>query len=126
MTSEKYVFDDEPICGYWETVTVSNLPDFATHNRWTSDFTIPKNSDLNILGEYTVNLRSEICVPDDYTQATCTLFEAEYDFIIVVESCVVSDYYATQKVPEIIYNIGAPSLINIGQYIFDEDANCGY
>ena len=51
---------------------------------------------------------------------------AEYDFNIIVESCIVGDYTATQKVPGINYNIGAPSLTNIGQYIFDEDANCNY
>ena len=73
-----------------------------------------------------MTLKSEICVPDDHTQATCTPMVVEYDFKLVVESCIVSDYTATQKVPGINYNVGASSLIKIGQYVFDEDANCNY
>ena len=40
LTDGKYVFDETPFCGYQETVIVTNLPAFATHDEGTSDFTI--------------------------------------------------------------------------------------
>ena len=67
MTDGNYIFDEDPVCNYPEIVTVTNLPSFAKHNEATSDFTIPQNNDLDLIGEYTVTLRSEIQVPDDYT-----------------------------------------------------------
>lgn len=68
LTSLSYMFDESPICGYPETVTVQNLPAFATHNEMSADFTIAQNGDLNLIGEYTVTLRSLIQIPDDYTK----------------------------------------------------------
>ena len=32
LKSVKYVFDEAPVCNYPETVTVTNLPTWATHN----------------------------------------------------------------------------------------------
>ena len=40
LTDGSYIFDESPICNYPETVTVTDLPTFATHNELTSDFTI--------------------------------------------------------------------------------------
>lgn len=73
-----YSFGEDPICDYPETVTVTNLPAFATHNSGTADFTIDYVDDLSLVGEYIVTIRSEICVPDDYTGATCTVLSDEY------------------------------------------------
>ena len=126
LTDGLYVFDEDPVCNYPETVTLTNLPAFVTHNEASSDFTIPQNNDLSLLGDYPVTLRSEICVPDDYTQATCTTFFVEYDFTVYVESCIITSYAATVLVPDITYNIGAPSLVNVGPYVFDEDPVCNY
>ena len=61
---------------------MSNLPAFAIHDEPASNFIIPQNNDLGLIGKYTVTLRSEICVPDDHTQATCTTLFVEYDFVI--------------------------------------------
>ena len=36
----KYIFGEDPVCEYPETVTITNLPDFITHNEGTSDFTL--------------------------------------------------------------------------------------
>ena len=94
MTDGHYIFDEDPVCKYPETVTVTNLPAFATHNEPSSDFTIPQNNDLDLIGEYTVTLRSEIQVPDDYTQSTYTIKFVEYDFVIQVEECLVDNYTA--------------------------------
>ena len=52
--------------------SVTNLPAFVTHNEGTSDFTIAKNSDSDLIGEYTVTVHSEIRVPNDYTQTSFT------------------------------------------------------
>ena len=82
LTDGFYVFDESPFCNYPETVTVSNLPAFANHNKGSSDFTIPQNNNIDLIGEYTVTLRSEIQVPDDHTQSTFTTLFVEYDFLI--------------------------------------------
>lgn len=55
-----YVFDEDPVCNYPETVTVTNLPVFAVHNEADSNFKIAQNHDLDIIGGYFVTLRSEI------------------------------------------------------------------
>ena len=60
LTTGLYRFDEIQVCNYPETVTVTNLPTFAAHNEATSDFTIPRNNDLELIGTYTVRLRSEI------------------------------------------------------------------
>ena len=67
-----YVFDESPVCNYPETVTVTNLPTFAQHNEPTSNFDIFEVTDLSLAGDYTVTLRSEIQIPDDYSQTTFT------------------------------------------------------
>ena len=71
-----YVFDEDPVCNYSETVTLTGLPAFVTHNAQTSDdFTLPQNDDLSLIGSYTVTIRSEIQVPTDHTQTVFdTLF----------------------------------------------------
>ena len=56
-----YVFDEDPVCNYPETVTLTNLPVFVTHNAPTSDdFTVPYSDDLGLIGSYVVIIRSEI------------------------------------------------------------------
>ena len=56
MTSSQYVFDEDKPCGYEETVTVTGMPNFMTHNEDTSDFTIASNPDLSLIGSYTVTV----------------------------------------------------------------------
>ena len=125
LTDGRYVFDEDPSCGYAETVTITNLPDFAIHNEGTSDFTIPKNGDLDLIGEYTVTIRSEIQVPTDHTQTTFTTMVVEYDFVIQVEECFVDRYFADKKLTTISYNIGAPDLTS-PMYSFIEEPACFY
>ena len=60
LTDGLYVFDEDPVCNYPETVTLTNLPIFVQHNEQSSDFTIEKNTDLGIIGGYTATIRSEI------------------------------------------------------------------
>ena len=120
-----YSFGEDPICNYAETVTVTNLPAFVTHNLATADFTIDYVDDLSLVGEYIVTIRSEICVPDDYTGATCTVLADEYDFSIYINPCLVTAYTDTTTVTVISYNIGAPDLTD-GLYVFDEDPVCNY
>ena len=84
-----------------------NLPEFVTHNVGTSDFTIDQNSDLSLIGSYTVTIRSEIYIPDDYTKTSYTTMFVEYDFIIFIEPCLVNTYTDTTTITSIVYNIGA-------------------
>ena len=93
LTAGNYQFDESPVCNYPETVTVTNLPAWAQHNIASSDFTIPQNGNLSLVGSYTVTLRSEINIPNDYTNTTFKTFFVEYPFQIQIE-CVVNIYSA--------------------------------
>ena len=126
MNIGKYIFGQDPDCGYPETVTITNLPDFMQHNENTSDFEIPKNTNLELIGEYIVTIRSEIEVPDDASSGTTTTMFVEYDFTVFIEPCIVNTYLATLEVADISYNIGASELTNVSPYVFDEDPVCGY
>ena len=68
------------------------------HNVGTSDFTIAENADLSLIGSYSVTIRSEILVPDDYTKTSYTTMFAEYDFVILIEPCLVTTYEDTTKI----------------------------
>ena len=50
----------------------------------------------------------------------------EYEFTIFIEPCLVSTYLPILEVTDISYNIGAPEILGVGSYIFDEDPVCGY
>ncbi len=125
LTAGFYSFDEDPVCNYPETVTVTDLPAFAVHNEPTSDFTIPQNNDLGLIGEYTVTLRSQIEVPTDYTQSAFASLFVEYEFVIQVEECVVSAYSKDQVLTTVSYNIGKPALTTT-PYSFVEDPPCAY
>ena len=63
-----YLFSEDPVCGYPETMTLTNLPNFVTDNSPVSnDFTVPYTNDLALIGSYQITIKSEICVPDDHT-----------------------------------------------------------
>ena len=80
LTDGVYEFKEDPVCNYPQSVTLTSLPSFVQHNEQSSDFTIPKNTDLNIIGGYTVKIRSEISKPDDHTKSSYTTMFVEYDF----------------------------------------------
>ena len=101
-----YIFVEDPVCGYPETVTLTNLPIFVLHNSLTSDdFTVPYTNDLELIGSYVVTIKSEICVPNDYTQGACTVMLSEHDFTVFMEPCLVTNYDATTVVDVILYNV---------------------
>ena len=88
-----YTFDESPECNYPETVTLTNLPTFVTHNAPTmADFSVPYSSDLSLIGSYSVTIRSEIKVPNDYTETTFKSMFVEYEFIVFMQPCLVSSY----------------------------------
>ena len=121
-----YVFAKDPVCNYPETVTLTNLPVFVTHNAPTSDdFSVPQNNDLALIGSYVVTIRSEISIPDDHTKTTFTTMSAQHDFTVFVEPCLVSTYEATKQIIAIIYNVNQETLTD-GHYTFDEDPVCNY
>ena len=121
-----YIFDEDPICDYPETVTLTGLPAFVTHNApVTDDFSVPFSDDLSLIGSYPVNIRSVIEIPDDYTKSTFTTMFVEYDFIVFIEPCLVTSYDATSTVTKIVYNIAQADL-TAGYYQFDETPVCNY
>jgi hypothetical protein len=94
-TEGTYSFVEDPVCGYPEIVTIENLPTFVSHNEDLNDFAIDSVEDLDLIGEYIVTIKSEICVPDDWTQTTCKKMLDQYDVKIIVEPCQVSTFTAT-------------------------------
>ena len=116
-TTGSYSFVQDPICDYPETVTISNLPTFLTNNEATADFTVSALSDLSLIGEYTITVRSEIMVPTDYTKSSFNTIFVEYNFPFRVQPCVVSSYSRNLFVSSISQNVGAPAKIT-GAYSF--------
>ena len=58
-----------------------------------------------------------ICVPDDYTQESCTIKQVQDDFVIKMEPCKISTYNSVLVAGVINYNIGAPGVTG-GSYSF--------
>ena len=110
---------------YPETVTVTGLPSFATHNRATADFTFHYFTDLSKLGEYLVRIKSEIRVPTDFTNTTFTIIKVEYEFPIRVQPCLVATYKRSLVAGSINHAIRAPEK-NFGAYSFSETPICNY
>ena len=106
-------------------MTFENLPDFVDHYLDTSDFTIPHNADLSLIGEYTVTMKSEIIVPYDYTWQYYNKWPVKYDFKIYIEPCLVDNYVSTLNAGPITYRIGESTLTD-GSYMFTEEPVCGY
>ena len=125
LTDGTYIFDEVPFCGYPETVKLTDLPTFTNHNLGASDFTIPQNSDLGILGEYLVNIESRISVPDDYTKGSYTDFVVAYNFNIFIEPCLVTSYDSTIVAGPIEYFVGDPDETD-GAYAFADTPACNY
>ena len=71
---------------------MTNLPTFATHNAGTTDFTIPQTTDLALIGEYIVTIKSEMQVPTDHTKSAFTPWVVEYTFPIRMQPCRVTTY----------------------------------
>ena len=116
-TDGPFAFEQQPSCGYPEVITMTNLPAFATHNVASSDFTITQNSDLSILGAYTVTVEGVISVPDDYTLTTFTDMVVTYDFLIYIDPCFVDSIYILTQASPLQYFIGDTSLTG-GHYAF--------
>ena len=60
MTDGTYAFEQSPFCDYTETISVTNLPSFATHNSGSKDFTVASTADKSFVGEHVVTIRSEL------------------------------------------------------------------
>ena len=86
---------------------------------------MPENHDLAIIGGYTVRIRSEIRVPNDYTNKTFTIMFAEYDFFVQIEECIINAYEVSQKMQTLTYIIGDPDFFS-APYSFDETPVCNY
>ena len=63
MTDGTYAFEQSPFCNYPETVSVTNLPSFATHNIGNKDFTVTSTADKSFVGEHVVTIRSKLVQP---------------------------------------------------------------
>ena len=120
--SGQYSFDEDKPCGYEETVTIEGLPDFISHNAASSDFTIATNSDLGLIGSYTVTVKSQIVIPDG---ASPQILSDDFTFTVLVEPCLVETFTPINQITEIIYHIGEPDLTD-GQYDFQQSPSCNY
>ena len=106
LTAGQYAFEQNPLCGYPETITVTGLPAFASHNAVPHDFTVPATSDLALIGVYPVTLRSEISVPNDYTKTSYTKHFVQYSFDLRMEPCQITSYKGSPVVSDLLYTVG--------------------
>ena len=83
------------------------------------DFSLPQTYDLSLIGQYIVTIRSEINVPLDPGQTSFLNMFDQYNFLVIVQPCAITDYVDTTRVVEIRYNIGGATLTE-GNYVFDE------
>jgi len=70
-------------------------PTWITHNTGPRDFTVPSTNDNSAAGEYVINIRNEILVPDSAEKASFTPLIVDYDFSIFINPCAVSTYTET-------------------------------
>ena len=99
------------MCNYPETVTLTDMPSWVTHNTVSDDFTIPLNTDLSLIGEHVVTIKSEIFVPTDYTNSDFTTMTVEYPFSIYIEPCIITDF-TTVPIGKMTYTIGSPAILS--------------
>ena len=92
---------------------MTNLPTFVTHNKDTSDFSVPETFNLDLIGSYTVGIRSEISIPNDHTDGSFIKLMSEYEFTIFVKPCLISDYSAAKADGDIIYTIGGAETLSV-------------
>ena len=65
-------------------------------------------------------------MPDDHTQSTFTPHAVNYDFLVIIDPCIVNQYIATIIATDITYAIGSTTLANVSPYAFEQQPNCGY
>ena len=88
ITEGTYGFEDLPNnCGNEQTVTISGLPSFVTHDPINRVFTIPSNTDDTKIGAYTVTITSKISVRNDISSTSETEFAQSQTFVIYIEPC---------------------------------------
>ena len=76
---------------YAQTIALTGLPEFVTHNEESQDFTIEYTEDVTLAGIYEVTISSIILIPDFPVQTTYTAVTHNYDFIIDVQDpCVLT------------------------------------
>ena len=69
-------------CGYTETVTLEPSYSWISVDPNTNTISIDYLDSTNsaLIGGYIMTLKKSICIPDDYTEATCTTVEIAVDF----------------------------------------------
>lgn len=92
LTGGSYEFGQSPACDYAQAIEVIQLPAFATHNTLTSDFTVPQNDDLSLIGGYEVVIRATISVPTDHTKSAFTAMTSEIAFTLKIEACLLDSF----------------------------------
>ena len=84
-------FIDDSCKNYAQTIALTGLPGFVTHNEESQDFTIDYTEDVTLAGIYEVTISSVILIPDFPVQTTFTAVTHNYDFIIDVQDpCVLT------------------------------------
>ena len=79
-----------PVCGYDEVVTVTGLPAFVTHDTINNFFTVNTPTDSAFVGQYPIEVKSEIQVPDSAEKLTFTTFTQTHTFTVFVNPCQVA------------------------------------
>lgn len=117
FTTNKMLFTQSPICNYAETLSMTTLPAFITYNEATKDFTI-EGLDTNAVGIYTIEVQSEIRVPDNSEKSSYTTEKATSSFKITIKPCTFNSNNQVEFVGDMRYAIGGPTLISTA-YLFE-------
>ena len=82
LTTQTYTMAQDNACGYTETVTLEPSYSWISVDPNTNTISIDYLDSTNsaLIGGYIMTLKKSICIPDDYTEATCTTVEIAVDF----------------------------------------------
>lgn len=128
ITQGTYRFQDSPnACGYKQTITITGLPSFVTHDDQLREFTIAQSYDHSQVGEHPVKITVTIEVPDDYTKSTYRTYTLEQNFNIIVEPCLVTSLDIVTPLSDVFYQVasGSPDVVT-DSYLFVQNPDCRY
>ena len=125
ITSEINAFVQNPKCGYPETLSITEVPWFVSHDKSSFSFTVPYMSVNDSVGAYSVRIRNSISVPNDATKVSSTPYEVDYTLKIYISPCAVKSYTQTRTVGIITYPISSPTLTS-PSYLFSQSPDCDY
>ena len=115
LKSPIYSFVEDPACFYPETVTLTGLPDFVTHNEDSKDFTIERVSDMSLEGTYQAQITSKISMPTSAVDPTPIIMTTDtvVEFVLVDPSRSSEMLEWSQERVEVEFDAAEPLVVNL-------------